>query len=178
MSEVTFRYADEADTGLVLEFIKGIAAYEKMSDEVVATEELLHEWMFEKKLVEVIFAEAEQDTVGFALFFQNFSTFVGRAGLYLEDIFVKPEYRKKGYGKAIFQKLAQIAVERGCQRFEWVCLDWEPFLWISGRFTGYPGMESKKLPKRNKEDAEWKQFSVLRQEEVCVSIRIKKFPMR
>ncbi len=124
MSEVTFRYADEADTGLVLEFIKGIAAYEKMSDEVVATEELLHEWMFEKKLVEVIFAEAEQDTVGFALFFQNFSTFVGRAGLYLEDIFVKPEYRKKGYGKAIFQKLAQIAVERGCQRFEWVCLDW------------------------------------------------------
>ncbi len=124
MSEVTFRYANEADTGLVLEFIKGIAAYEKMSDEVVATEELLHEWMFEKKLVEVIFAEAEQDTVGFALFFQNFSTFVGRAGLYLEDIFVKPEYRKKGYGKAIFQKLAQIAVERGCQRFEWVCLDW------------------------------------------------------
>lgn len=124
MSKVTFRYANEADTGLVLEFIKGIAAYEKMSDEVVATEELLHEWMFEKKLVEVIFAEAEQDTVGFALFFQNFSTFVGRAGLYLEDIFVKPEYRKKGYGKAIFQKLAQIAVERGCQRFEWVCLDW------------------------------------------------------
>ncbi len=124
MCEVTFRYATEADTGLVLEFIKGIAAYEKMSDEVVATEERLHEWMFEKKLVEVIFAEAEQDTVGFALFFQNFSTFVGRAGLYLEDIFVKPEYRKKGYGKAIFQKLAQIAVERGCQRFEWVCLDW------------------------------------------------------
>ena len=99
-------------------------AYEKLLDEVVATEESLHEWMFEKKLVEVIFAEAEGDTVGFALFFQNFSTFVGRAGLYLEDIFVKPQYRKKGYGKAIFRKLAQIAVERGCQRFEWVCLDW------------------------------------------------------
>lgn len=124
MSEVKFRYAEEKDTGLVLEFIRAIAAYEKMLDEVVATEELLHEWMFEKKLVEVIFAEAEGDTVGFALFFQNFSTFVGRAGLYLEDIFVKPQYRKKGYGKAIFQKLAQIAVERGCQRFEWVCLDW------------------------------------------------------
>ncbi len=124
MSEVTFRYAEEKDTGLVLEFIRGIAAYEKLLDEVVATEESLHEWMFEKKLVEVIFAEAEGDTVGFALFFQNFSTFVGRAGLYLEDIFVKPQYRKKGYGKAIFRKLAQIAVERGCQRFEWVCLDW------------------------------------------------------
>lgn len=124
MSEVTFRYAEEKDTGLVLEFIRGIAAYEKLLDEVVATEESLREWMFEKKLVEVIFAEAEGDTVGFALFFQNFSTFVGRAGLYLEDIFVKPQYRKKGYGKAIFRKLAQIAVERGCQRFEWVCLDW------------------------------------------------------
>ena len=124
MSEVTFRYAEEKDTGLVLEFIRGIAAYEKLLDEVVATEESLHEWMFEKKLVEVIFAEAEGDTVGFALFFHNFSTFLGRAGLYLEDIFVKPQYRKKGYGKAIFRKLAQIAVERGCQRFEWVCLDW------------------------------------------------------
>ena len=124
MSEVTFRYAEEKDTGLVLEFIRGIAAYEKLLDEVVATEESLREWMFKKKLVEVIFAEAEGDTVGFALFFQNFSTFVGRAGLYLEDIFVKPQYRKKGYGKAIFRKLAQIAVERGCQRFEWVCLDW------------------------------------------------------
>ena len=124
MSEVTFRYAEEKDTGLVLEFIRGIAAYEKLLDEVVATEESLREWMFEKKLVEVIFAEAEGDTVGFALFFQNFSTFVGREGLYLEDIFVKPQYRKKGYGKAIFRKLAQIAVERGCQRFEWVCLDW------------------------------------------------------
>lgn len=124
MSGVTFRYAEEKDTGLVLEFIRGIAAYEKLLDEVVATEESLREWMFKKKLVEVIFAEAEGDTVGFALFFQNFSTFVGRAGLYLEDIFVKPQYRKKGYGKAIFRKLAQIAVERGCQRFEWVCLDW------------------------------------------------------
>lgn len=124
MSQIKFRYAEENDTGLVLEFIQGIAAYEKMLDQVVATEELLHEWMFEKKLVEVIFAEAEGDTVGFALFFQNFSTFVGRAGLYLEDIFVKPQYRKKGYGKAIFQHLAQIAVQRGCQRFEWVCLDW------------------------------------------------------
>ncbi len=124
MGEVTFRQAKAGDEGLVLEFIRGIAQYEKMLDEVVATEESIREWMVEKKMVEVIFAEAEGDTVGFALYFQNFSTFVGRAGLYLEDIFVKPQYRKKGYGKAIFKKLAQIAVERGCQRFEWVCLDW------------------------------------------------------
>lgn len=124
MGEVTFRQAKAGDEALVLEFIRGIAQYEKMLDEVVATEESIREWMVEKKMVEVIFAEAEGDTVGFALYFQNFSTFVGRAGLYLEDIFVKPQYRKKGYGKAIFKKLAQIAVERGCQRFEWVCLDW------------------------------------------------------
>lgn len=124
MGEVTFRQAKAGDEALVLEFIRGIAQYEKMLDEVVATEESIREWMLEKKMVEVIFAEAEGDTVGFALYFQNFSTFVGRAGLYLEDIFVKPQYRKKGYGKAIFKKLAQIAVERGCQRFEWVCLDW------------------------------------------------------
>ncbi len=124
MEEMTFRQAKAGDEGLVLEFIRGIAQYEKMLDEVVATEESIREWMVEKKMVEVIFAEAEGDTVGFALYFQNFSTFVGRAGLYLEDIFVKPQYRKKGYGKAIFKKLAQIAVERGCQRFEWVCLDW------------------------------------------------------
>ena len=123
MGEVTFRQAKAGDEALVLEFIRGIAQYEKMLDEVVATEESIREWMVEKKMVEVIFAEAEGDTVGFALYFQNFSTFVGRAGLYLEDIFVKPQYRKKGYGKAIFKKLAQIAVERGCQRFEWVCLD-------------------------------------------------------
>lgn len=124
MGEVIFRQAKAGDEALVLEFIRGIAQYEKMLDEVVATEESIREWMVEKKMVEVIFAEAEGDTVGFALYFQNFSTFVGRAGLYLEDIFVKPQYRKKGYGKAIFKKLAQIAVERGCQRFEWVCLDW------------------------------------------------------
>lgn len=77
-----------------------------------------------KKTAEVIFAIAEGDEVGFALFFHNFSTFVGRAGLYLEDIFVKKEYRKKGYGKALFKKLAEIALERNCGRMEWVCLDW------------------------------------------------------
>ena len=95
-----------------------------MLDEVVATEELLREWIFEKKKAEVIFALEDGKEIGFALFFHNFSTFLGRAGIYLEDLFVKPEYRNKGYGKGLLKKLAQIAKERGCGRLEWWCLDW------------------------------------------------------
>ena len=124
MKELSIRYATEADAGLILEFIKELATYEKMLDDVVATEELLKEWLFEKKSAEVIFALEGDVEVGFALFFHNFSTFLGRAGLYLEDLYVKPEYRGKGYGKGLLRKLAQIAVERGCGRFEWSCLDW------------------------------------------------------
>lgn len=108
----------------ILEFIRALAAYEKMSDEVVATEELLREWIFEKKKAEVLFACEDGKEVGFALFFHNFSTFLGRAGIYLEDLFVLPEYRGKGYGTGLLKKLAQIAVERGCGRLEWWCLDW------------------------------------------------------
>ena len=118
------RYAEEKDAALILEFIRALAEYEKMSDEVVATEELLQEWVFEKKKAEVIFAVEDGVEVGFALFFHNFSTFVGRAGLYLEDVFVKMEHRGKGYGKALLKELARIAVERGCGRMEWVCLNW------------------------------------------------------
>ena len=95
-----------------------------MSDEVVATEELLREWIFEKKKAEVIFALENGEAVGFALFFHNFSTFLGRAGIYLEDLFVLKEHRGKGYGKALLKKVAQTAVERGCGRLEWSCLDW------------------------------------------------------
>lgn len=124
MEEVTFRRAVREDVPLILEFIKGLAEYEKMSDEVVATEEILDEWLFDKEKAEVIFAVAGGREVGFALFFHNFSTFLGRAGIYLEDLFVKPEYRGNGYGKAILKRLAQIAVERGCGRLEWSCLDW------------------------------------------------------
>lgn len=124
MEEVTFRRAVREDVPLILEFIKGLAEYEKMSDEVVATEEILDEWLFDKEKAEVIFAIAEGEEVGFALFFYNFSTFLGRAGIYLEDLFVKPKYRGNGYGKAILKRLAQIAVERGCGRLEWSCLDW------------------------------------------------------
>ena len=119
-----FRYAEEADAALILEFIKELAEYEKMSADVVATEELLKEWIFDKKKAEVIFALEDGKEVGFALFFHNFSTFLGRAGIYLEDLFVKEEYRGKGYGKALLKKLAQITVERGCGRVDWSCLDW------------------------------------------------------
>ena len=118
------RFASERDVGLIFEFIKAIAEYEKMSDEVVANEELLREWIFENKKAEVIFALENGKEVGFALFFHNFSTFVGRAGLYLEDLFVLPEYRGRGHGKALIKKLAEIAVQRGCGRMEWSCLDW------------------------------------------------------
>ena len=121
---LTYRFANEDDCGLILEFIRALAAYEKMSDEVVATESLLREWIFEKQKAEVIFACEDGKEVGFALFFHNFSTFLGRAGIYLEDLFVLPEYRGKGYGKGLLRKLAQIAEERGCGRLEWWCLDW------------------------------------------------------
>ena len=118
------RFADENDLALILDFIKQLATYENMLDEVVATEELLREWLFVRKVAEVIFIMEDDVEVGFALFFHNFSTFLGKAGIYLEDLFVKPEYRGKGYGKALIKKLASIAVERGCGRLEWSCLDW------------------------------------------------------
>ena len=121
---MNYRFADENDLSLILHFIKELAAYEKMLDEVVADEDLLREWIFEKKKAEVIFAFDGEKEVGFALFFHNFSTFLGRAGIYLEDLFVMPEYRGKGYGKGLIRALAEIAVERGCGRLEWACLNW------------------------------------------------------
>ena len=125
MSEkIQIRFAKPGDEKTILGFIKGLAEYENMSDDVVATEELLREWIFEKQKAEVLLAEMDGKDVGIALFFHNFSTFLGRAGLYLEDLFVLPEYRGQGYGKGLLRKLAQIAVERECGRFEWVCLDW------------------------------------------------------
>ena len=121
---LTFRFAVERDTPLILEFIKGLADYEHLLDQVVADEATLADQLFEKKNAEVLFVLEDEKEVGFALFFHNFSTFLGRAGLYLEDLFVLPEHRGKGYGKAILQKLAAIALERGCGRMEWWCLDW------------------------------------------------------
>lgn len=120
----SIRFAEEKDVPLILAFIKGIAEYEKMLDEVVATEALLREWVFQKQSAKVIIGEYLGVPVGFSLFFHNFSTFMGRAGLYIEDIFVYPEYRGKGFGKALFLYLANLAHEEGCGRMEWCCLDW------------------------------------------------------
>ena len=119
-----FREAERADVPLILQFIRELADYEGMLDEVVADEPTLEEWIFDRGRAEVIFALEDGREVGFALFFHNFSTFLGRAGIYLEDLYVRPEHRGKGYGKALLKRLAQIAVERGCGRLEWWCLDW------------------------------------------------------
>ena len=124
MKDFKFRKATEADAALVLEFIKGIATYENMLDEVINTEEMIKEIVFGKGNAEVIFALEGEKEVGFALFFHNYSTFVGKSGIHLEDLFVWPEYRGKGYGKALFLEVARIAKERGCGRMEWTCLDW------------------------------------------------------
>jgi GNAT superfamily N-acetyltransferase len=120
----TFRPAEEKDTQLLMKFIRALAEYEHMLDQVVATEAILREWLFEKRVAEAFFALEGETEVGFALYFHNFSTFLGRGGIYLEDLFVLPEHRGKGYGKAILARLAQIARERKCGRLEWACLDW------------------------------------------------------
>ncbi len=119
-----FRYAERKDVPLILKYIKELADYEKLLHEVVATEEILTEWLFDKEKAEVIFAVVDGKEVGFALFFHNFSTFLGRSGVYLEDLYVSPEFRGNGYGKGLLTKLAKIAVERGCGRLEWWCIDW------------------------------------------------------
>ena len=118
-TDVTFRFANSEDLETILDFIKALAEYEKLENEVIATPELLNEWIFEKDKAEVIFALANDKEVGFALFFHNFSTFLGRAGIYLEDLFVKPEFRGKGIGKALLIKLSQITVERGYGSLRW-----------------------------------------------------------
>ena len=117
-------FAERKDTEIILSFIRELADYEKMLNEVVADPATLEYWLFDEKKAEVIFAVENGEKIGFALFFHNFSTFLGRAGIYLEDLYVKPQFRGKGYGKALLTELARIAVERGCGRLEWWCLDW------------------------------------------------------
>lgn len=124
VEDFTLRFAEEEDIPLILSFIKELAAYEEMLDQVVATEDILKQTLFEQKKAEVLIGEYKGEAVSFALFFHNFSTFLGRPGLYLEDVYVKPDMRNKGIGKAILSTLAQIALERNCGRFEWSCLDW------------------------------------------------------
>lgn len=118
------RQAVEADVPLILQLIKDLADYEKLLHEVVATEEILRTSLFEKKQAEVIIGEYNGEPVGFALYFHNFSTFLGKANLYLEDLYVMPHMRGKGFGKALLAALGHIAVERDCGRLDWWCLDW------------------------------------------------------
>lgn len=123
-TQAEFRFAQRADISAILTFIRELAEYEQMLDQVVATPELLDEWLFQKQKAEVLLAEADGTPVGMALFFHNFSTFLGRAGIYLEDLYVRPACRGLGIGKGLLAQLARIAVERGCGRLEWSCLDW------------------------------------------------------
>lgn len=121
---INIRFANESDIPLIRRFIMALAEYEHMSEMVVATDELLEEWIFQKQKAEVLIADYDGEACGFALFFHNFSTFLGRAGIYLEDLFVCPERRGIGVGKALLGHVAKIAEERGCGRLEWSCLDW------------------------------------------------------
>ena len=145
-----FRDATRDDVPLILEFIKKLAEYERMFPDVTASADLLEFWLFDKKAAEVLFAVDDGKEIGFALYFSNFSTFLGKAGMYLEDIFILPEYRRRGIGKSMFSELARIAIERGYGRLEWACLDWnEPSIgffrsigavptseWTTYRLTG------------------------------------------
>ncbi|HVS32851.1 MAG TPA: GNAT family N-acetyltransferase [Thermoanaerobaculia bacterium] len=119
------RNAGENDVSLILRFIRDLAVYEKLEHKVVATEERVRETLFgERRYAEVIIAEDEGGPLGFALFFHNYSTFLARPGIYLEDLFVKPEARGRGVGRALLSRLAAIALERRCGRLEWAVLDW------------------------------------------------------
>ena len=124
MTTLNIRPARPNEAGLVLDFIKRLAEYEKCTDDVVADEASIYHSLFVERSAEVVFAEEDGTVVGFALFFHNFSTFVGRKGMYLEDLFVLPEKRGLGFGKALLKYVARIAVERNCGRMEWICLDW------------------------------------------------------
>lgn len=124
MENMVFRFAERQDVSLILDFIRRLAEYEKVSQSVTATQEQLEEWLFDRKRAEVLFVEAAGKAVGFALFFESFATYPGKGGIYIDDLFVLEEYRGKGYGKALFQQLARLTVERGGIRMEWLCLNW------------------------------------------------------
>ena len=140
---MTIRPATEADLGTIEELIRALAAYERMSDEVVMDARLLRQGLFgDRPYAEVLIAEVDGEAAGFALFFHNFSTFLGRPGIYLEDLFVKPEHRAMGLGKALLKRLAEIAVERDCGRVEWAVLDWnEPAIGFYKKLGARPNEE-------------------------------------
>jgi len=122
--KIVIRYAVESDIPLVLQLIKEHSVYQKAEDEVTATIELLSEWIIHKKIAEVLIEEYDGRTVGYVLFFYNFSTFLGKPGIFMEDIFVRKEERGKGFGKALIVKLANIVIERKCGRLDWACGNW------------------------------------------------------
>ena len=147
---ITYRYAEKNDISAILSLVRELADYEHMAHAVTATPKLYEEWLFEKKVARVLLAMDGENAVGFALFFYNFSTWLGRAGIYLEDLYVKPDYRGQGIGRHLLKSLAKIAVSEGCGRLEWSCLDWnEPSIafyrscgaqsmdeWTTYRLTG------------------------------------------
>lgn len=124
MTEISYRTAVRGDIELILKFIRDLAEYEHLAGEVVAEPGVLADWLFEKRVAEVVFVMCDGAEAGFALYFHNFSTFLGRAGIYLEDLFVLPEYRGRGLGLGLMKYLARQCMERGCGRLEWACLDW------------------------------------------------------
>ena len=124
MTDLTFRIAQRHDSPLILEYIKKLADYEKRLDEVIATEDDIEKWVFDERQAEVIFAQLDGEVIGFALYFLSFSTYIGNVNMHLEDLFIEPEYRGKGYGKALLKELAKIVIDRGYGRFEWTCLSW------------------------------------------------------
>ena len=121
---ITIRHASRNDCALLLSFIRDIAKYERLEDQVVATEEILEDWIFNRQTAEILFAQIDGRDVAFSVYYTNFSTFMGRGGLFMEDVFVLPEFRGSGIGTEILRELARIAISRGYARLEWSCLDW------------------------------------------------------
>ena len=124
MEDVTFRKAVRDDLSLIYSFIKELAEYQHLEDQMIATEESLEKWLFEENRADVIFCVYEGLEVGFAVYYRTFSTLLGKCGIHLEDLYVKPEYRRHGFGRAILRKLAQITRDQGFERLEWCCLNW------------------------------------------------------
>ena len=122
--ENRFRFAEREDVNLVLSFIKCLATYEEMPEAVKFTKESLEDWLFDRKKGEAVFVLEDGKEVGFCLFYETLPGYIGKGGLYVEDIFVYPEYRGRGYGKSLLKKMAEIALERDCGRLEWLCLKW------------------------------------------------------
>lgn len=141
MPEITLRQAKREDTLIILNFIKALAEYEKLSDAVSATPEQLEKTLFDQNAAHVILAEVDGQPAGFALYFYNYSTFLAKPGLYLEDLYVYPEYRKSGVGKTLFNALKELAKNEGCGRMEWSVLDWNKDAWVFYESQGAIAME-------------------------------------